>query len=57
MVKKGGEVKVDEKDKEAFEELQKMVEEQEKKMKEEIDGPSTLSPVSLCWLRTLTASV
>ncbi|GJJ75011.1 hypothetical protein EMPS_07369 [Entomortierella parvispora] len=43
MVKKGGEVKVDEKDKEAFEELQKMVEEQEKKMKEELDGPSTLS--------------
>lgn len=52
MIKKSGEVKVDEKDKEAFEELQKMVEEQEKKMKEEIDGPTIFSPVSLRWVCT-----
>ncbi|KAG0044586.1 hypothetical protein BGZ83_010188 [Gryganskiella cystojenkinii] len=43
MIKKSGEVKVDEKDKDIFEELQKMVEEQEIKLKEETDGPTTLS--------------
>jgi len=46
MLKKGEEAKVDEKDKAAFEEVQKIVAEQEQKMKEEVDGPTTLSAVS-----------
>lgn len=45
MLKKSGEVQVDEKDKEVFEEFQKIVEEQEKKLKEETDGPVILSAV------------
>ncbi|KAF9577153.1 hypothetical protein BGW38_007824, partial [Lunasporangiospora selenospora] len=48
MVKKGGEVKVDEKDKEAFEEVQKIVEEREQKIKEEKEGPdATMSSTQL----------
>ncbi|KAF9352969.1 hypothetical protein BGX26_009244, partial [Mortierella sp. AD094] len=43
MIKRGEEVKVDEKDKETFEEVQKIVEEQEARIKEETDGPSSLS--------------
>ena len=51
MIKKSGEVQVDDKDKDIFEELQKMVEEQEKKLKEETDGPATHIPVSSPSLR------
>ena len=47
MVRKGEEVKVESADKKAFEEVQKMVEEQEQKLKEWTDGPSTLTGVSL----------
>ncbi|KAF9089225.1 hypothetical protein BGX23_006845 [Mortierella sp. AD031] len=47
MLKKGEEVKVDEKDKAAFEEVQKLVAEQEQKLKEELDGPTTLSAAQL----------
>lgn len=45
MIKKGGEIKVDESDKQVFEEVQKIVEEQEQKLREEKDGPSQLSAV------------
>ncbi|KAF9952096.1 hypothetical protein BGZ65_005514 [Modicella reniformis] len=45
MIKKGGAVKVDETDKQVFEEVQKIVEEREQKLKEEQDGgPGSLSP-------------
>lgn len=47
MIKQGKEAKVDEKDKEAYDEVQKLVEKQEAKLKEETDGPSILSAVSL----------
>ncbi|KAF9923827.1 hypothetical protein FBU30_006111 [Linnemannia zychae] len=43
MKKKGEEVKIDTADQLAFEEVQKIVEEQEAKLKEETDGPNTLS--------------
>ncbi|KAF9569953.1 hypothetical protein EC968_002395 [Mortierella alpina] len=43
MIKQGKEAKVDEKDKETYDEVQKLVEEQEAKLKEETDGPSILS--------------
>ncbi|KAF9273366.1 hypothetical protein BGZ68_001574 [Mortierella alpina] len=43
MIKQGKEAKVDEKDKEAYDEVQKLVEKQEAKLKEETDGPSILS--------------
>lgn len=46
MVKMGEEAKVDEGDKQIFEEVQKIVEEQEQKIKEENEGPETLSAVS-----------
>ncbi|KAG0301907.1 hypothetical protein BGZ98_007958 [Dissophora globulifera] len=44
MKRKGVAVEVDAEDKETFEEVQKIVEEQEAKLKEETDGPSTPSP-------------
>ncbi|KAG0305922.1 hypothetical protein BGZ98_003288 [Dissophora globulifera] len=43
MIKKGGEVTIDEEDKKIFENVQKIVEEQEAIDREEIDGPSTLT--------------
>ncbi|KAF9329012.1 hypothetical protein BG006_007901 [Podila minutissima] len=43
MIKKGEEAKVDAKDKEAFEEVQKIVESQEQKIKEETEGATPLS--------------
>lgn len=46
MKKKGEEVKVDLADQAAFEEVQKIVEEQEAKLKEETEGTGNLSPVS-----------
>ncbi len=46
MIKKGEEAKVDEKDKESYEEIQKLIDEQEQKEREEHDGPNTLSAVS-----------
>lgn len=46
MIKKGEEAKVDAKDKEAFEEVQKIVESQEQKIKEETEGSTPLSAVS-----------
>lgn len=46
MLKKGQEAKVDEQDKATFEEVQKIVAEQEQKLKEWTDGPTTLSAVS-----------
>lgn len=46
MIKKGEEVKVDARDKEAFEEVQKIVESQEQKIKEETEGATPLSAVS-----------
>jgi hypothetical protein len=46
MIKKGQEAKVDEEDRATFEEVQKIVAEQEEKLKEWVDGPSTLSAVS-----------
>src|SRR5689334_6326806 len=49
MIKKGEEAKVDEKDKAAFEEVQKIVAEQEQRLKEESDGPAALTAVS-CFL-------
>ena len=52
MIKKGEEVKVDEKDKESYEEIQKLIDEQEQKQREENDGPNTLSAVGGV-LRTL----
>jgi len=50
MIKQGKEAKVDERDKETYDEVQKLVEKQEAKLKEETDGPSILSAVSL-WMR------
>ncbi|KAK5808535.1 legume-like lectin family-domain-containing protein [Linnemannia elongata] len=47
MLKKGQEAKVDEQDKATFEEVQKIVAEQEQKLKEWTDGPTTLSAVQL----------
>ncbi|KAG0358373.1 legume-like lectin family-domain-containing protein [Gamsiella multidivaricata] len=47
MIRKGEEVKVGVEDKEVFEEVQKIVEEQEAKLKEETDGPTTLSASQL----------
>ncbi|KAG0253560.1 hypothetical protein BG011_006305 [Mortierella polycephala] len=44
MIKKGEEARVNEKDKDVFEEVQKIVERQEAKIKEKTDGPGTLSP-------------
>lgn len=46
MLKKGQEAKVDETDRATFEEVQKLVTAQEEKIKEWVDGPSTLSAVS-----------
>lgn len=46
MLRKGEEAKVDEKDKEAFEEVQKIVESQEQKIKEWAEGSTPLSAVS-----------
>ena len=46
MLKKGQEAKVDEQDKATFEEVQKIVAEQEQKLKEWTDGPTSLSAVS-----------
>lgn len=46
MKKKGEEVKVDLADQATFEEVQKIVEEQEAKIKEETEGTGNLSPVS-----------
>ncbi|KAF9109515.1 hypothetical protein BGX27_007544 [Mortierella sp. AM989] len=43
MIKRGEQAKVDQSDKETFEEVQKIVEEQEAKMKEENEGPSSVS--------------
>ncbi|KAG0206115.1 hypothetical protein BGX28_002368 [Mortierella sp. GBA30] len=43
MIKKGKEAKIDDKDKEAFEGVQKIVEQQEAKRREENDGPGMLS--------------
>ncbi|KAG0048365.1 hypothetical protein BGZ83_006670 [Gryganskiella cystojenkinii] len=43
MIRKGEQAKVEIADKEAFEEVQKIVEEQEQKLKEETDGPASLS--------------
>jgi hypothetical protein len=48
MKKKGEEVKVDQADQATFEEVQKIVEQQEAKLKEESDGPN-LSPVSVSY--------
>ncbi|KAG0289983.1 hypothetical protein BGZ96_006523 [Linnemannia gamsii] len=47
MIKKGQEAKVDEADRATFEEVQKLVTEQEEKLKEWVDGPSTLSAAQL----------
>ncbi|KAI1301126.1 hypothetical protein EDD11_005798 [Mortierella claussenii] len=47
VIKNSGEVRVDETDKATFEEVQRIVEEQEARMKEETDGPSTLSAEQL----------
>ncbi|CAO3566739.1 unnamed protein product [Mortierella alpina] len=47
MIKKGEEVKVDEKDKESYEEIQKLIDEQEQKQREENDGPNTLSAAQI----------
>ncbi|KAG0200954.1 hypothetical protein BGX28_006108 [Mortierella sp. GBA30] len=47
MIKKGEEVKVDDKDRETFEEVQKIVEQQEQKLREENDGPVTLSAAQI----------
>ncbi|KAF9110955.1 hypothetical protein BGX27_005668 [Mortierella sp. AM989] len=47
MIKKGQEVKVDEKDKQVFENVQKIVQREEQKMKEEQDGPEILSPAHI----------
>lgn len=46
MLKKGQEAKVDEQDKATFEEVQKIVAEQEQKLKEWTDGPTSLTAVS-----------
>ncbi|KAF9349837.1 Protein ERGIC-53 [Mortierella sp. AD094] len=43
MIKKGEKAEVDEKDRQVYEEVQKIVIEEEEKMKEEIDGPNTLT--------------
>ncbi|KAF9408102.1 hypothetical protein BGZ94_002447 [Podila epigama] len=43
MIKKGEEVKVDVKDKETFEQVQKIVESEEQKMRDETEGSQTLS--------------
>ncbi|KAF9925151.1 hypothetical protein FBU30_005007 [Linnemannia zychae] len=43
MIRRGEEVIVDEKDKEAYDRLQKIVTDQQQKMKEETDGPIALS--------------
>ncbi|KAG9064625.1 hypothetical protein KI688_002883 [Linnemannia hyalina] len=47
MLKKGQEAKVDEQDKATFEEVQKIVAEQEQKLKEWTDGPTSLSAAQL----------
>ncbi|KAF9375665.1 hypothetical protein BGX21_003729, partial [Mortierella sp. AD011] len=54
MIKRGEEMKVDEKDKETFEEVQKIVEEQEAKIKEETDGPSSLTAAQVAAVVTDT---
>ncbi|KAI1296364.1 hypothetical protein EDD11_007410 [Mortierella claussenii] len=43
MIKKGNEVKVDDEDKLMFENIQKAVQQEERKMKEETDGPGRLT--------------
>ncbi|KAF9905565.1 hypothetical protein BX616_000975, partial [Lobosporangium transversale] len=43
MIKKGRKVKIDEKDKETFEEVQKIVEQQEARLREDSDGANTLT--------------
>jgi hypothetical protein len=55
MIKKGEEVKVDESDKQIFEEVQKIVEEQEQKIKEENEGPETVSAVRKQVVMTVTS--
>lgn len=47
MIKKGGEVKVNENDRQTFEEVQKIVEQQEQKIRGDSDGSRNLSPVSI----------
>ncbi|KAF9205008.1 hypothetical protein BGZ49_004585 [Haplosporangium sp. Z 27] len=47
MIKKGKEVKVDEKDRRVFEDVQKAVQEEEQRIQEEIDGPNTISSTQI----------
>ncbi|KAF9183535.1 hypothetical protein BGZ51_003990 [Haplosporangium sp. Z 767] len=47
MIKKGGEVKVNENDRQTFEEVQKIVEQQEQKIRGDSDGSRNLSPAQV----------
>ncbi|KAF9434365.1 hypothetical protein BGZ76_008141 [Entomortierella beljakovae] len=47
MIRKGQEVKVTEEDRKAFEQVQHFVQEEEDKIKEELEGPTTLTPAQM----------